>query len=87
MKFLAMFLSVWVAGALLVGVVEGYVLRVTVTREARDLYKVNYMSSPIWIVTWYCAELAFFDDALLDYEKYTLHFIKADVACDVKKIR
>ena len=64
-----------------------YAIRVSVTREAQDLYEVNGSTDPSWVVTNFCYEWAYYDEAILDYSSMELYFIESETLCDVAKIR
>ena len=55
---------------------------VSVSRESRNLYKVN--SQPFWIKTKYCYEYAYYEDSLLS--NYEIIFLDSGSKCNVDTI-
>ena len=52
-------------------VVHAEYYTVTVTRIEQDLYKVEYRSPTVYIVTRYCYEYAYHEEAVLKYERFS----------------
>ena len=65
---------------------SGEFYRVTVTRKSQDLYKVEYQD--LYIVTRYCYEYAYSEDAVLKYDEYSYDnkLIFDNGECEVEKV-
>ena len=62
---------------------------VTVTRIEQDLYKVEYQSPSIYIVTRYCYEYVYHEEAVLKYEQYSYDntlFFDSGGSCEVDEV-
>ena len=66
---MALCMGLWLL--LAVSVVHAEYYTVTVTRIEQDLYKVEYQSPSIYVVTRYCYEYAYHEEAVLKYEQYS----------------
>jgi len=64
----------------------GLVYRATVSREAQDLYRVEYTSPTIYIKTNYCYVYAYYEDAVIDTVGMEIHFLDSDDTCDIEQI-
>lgn len=58
--------------------------QVTVTRKDTNLYKIEFSS--YWIITRYCFELAYYDDAILDDSRMKLVFLDSGEVCEVVRV-
>lgn len=67
-------------------VVEAYAIRVSVTREAQDLYRIDHRIGPAWVVTRYCYEWAYYSQAILDLAEDEIYFISSGTRCEVVKV-
>ncbi len=63
---------------------DGY--RATVSREAQDLYRVQYTAPTIYIKTNYCYVYAYYEDALIDTGDMEIHFLDSDDTCYIERI-
>ena len=68
------------------GAAYGDVYRTTVSREAQDLYRVDYTSPTIYIKTNYCYVYAYYEDAIVDTDDMEIHFLDSDDTCSIERI-
>jgi len=68
------------------GAAYGDAYRATVSREAQDLYRVEYTSPTIYIKTNYCYVYAYYEDALIDTDDMEIHFLDSDDTCYIERI-
>lgn len=78
-----------VIGLLLATAVTAYAdwYKVTVTRKGQDLYRVDGTS--VYIVTRYCYEYAYSEEAVLKYKQYSYDnklVFDSGTTCDVEKL-
>jgi hypothetical protein len=59
---------------------------VTVSREAQDLYRVDYAPRDVYLKTRYCYVYCYFEEALIDTDRMEIHFLDSDDECDIDKI-
>lgn len=67
------------------GLLSAELYRVTVSREATDLYRVEDSVGDMYIKTRYCYVYTYYEDALIDTDRMVLHFLDSDEACDIDK--
>ena len=60
--------------------------RVTVSRDADNLYKVDNSPNDIYIKTRYCYVYCYYEDALVDIDDMVIHFLDSDEECDIDKL-
>jgi hypothetical protein len=74
--------------ALLVGglLMAAELYRVTVSREAQDLYRVEDAVGDVYIKTRWCYVYAYSEEALVDTDEMVIHFVDSDDDCDIDKI-
>ena len=65
---------------------SGGLYRITVSREAQNLYRVDYTSREIYIKTRYCYVYAYFEEAIVDDERMVIHFLDSGDDCDIARI-
>jgi hypothetical protein len=59
---------------------------VTVSREAQDLYRVDYNPRDVYVKTRYCYVYCYFEEARIDTDRMEIHFLDSDDECDIDKI-
>ena len=75
-----------VAAILLSGLAPAELYRVTVSREASNLYRVEYSPSDVYIKTRYCYVYCYYEDAVVDTDDMVIHFLDSDEECDIAKL-
>jgi hypothetical protein len=60
--------------------------RVTVSREAQNLYRVDYASKDVYIKTRYCYVYCYYEEALVDTDRMVIHFLDSEDECDIEKV-
>lgn len=60
--------------------------RVTVSREAQNLYRVEYAVTDTYIKTRYCYVYAYFEEAIVDTDDMVIHFLDSEDQCDIDSI-
>lgn len=68
------------------GVGSAELYRVTVSREAQNLYRVDSTSGDLYIKTRYCYVYCYYEDALVDTDRMVLHFLDSEEECDIEKL-
>lgn len=58
--------------------------RVTVTREAQNLYRVDYSPEDVYIKTRYCYVYCYYEEALIDSDRMVIHFLDSEEDCDIE---
>ena len=60
--------------------------RVTVTRDAQNLYRVDYVPGKVYIKTRYCYVYCYYEEALVDSDRMVIHFLDSEDECDIESI-
>ena len=71
---------------LLSGIARAELYRVTVSRDADNLYKVENSPNDIYIKTRYCYVYCYYEDALVDTDDMVIHFLDSNEECDIDKL-
>lgn len=76
-----MWLVFFVSLAAALGSAELY--RVTVSREAADLYRIAYTARDVYVKTRYCYVYCYYEDAIIDTDRMVIHFLDSKEDCDI----
>lgn len=60
------------------GVLYAEIYKATVSRQAQDLYRVEFIGRDLFVKTRWCYVYAYYEEALIDSDRMVIHFFDSD---------